>query len=222
MAILAHARLYKQRGPIRKFLLTGFAYCGKCGNRLNTAPRNGKSRYVCRRFCDLQGEIGCAGIARLIEPVDHFVTECVLFRLESAAFTHELSQVQQESADMKELMRRHRVQAVRLHEIKKEYASGVMSKTDRDLYLSTASECLADLSRQVEQVSVQTTLSNLPVGKSARAAWEASDLAWKRQVLSLLIERIVIERSDVSRLKTADWYEGWKFRPEDITISWLN
>ena len=80
---------------------------------------------------------------------------------------------------------------------------------------------LDDLNRQIDSASMRTAVSGLPVGESARAAWDSSDLAWKRNVLGLMIERVTIDPSNVSSLKANELYKGrWRFRPEVVEISW--
>ena len=49
------------------------------------------------------------------------------------------------------------------------------------------------------------------VVRSARAAWDNSDPAWKRNLLGLLIDRVTINPSNVSSLKASQLYKGrWR------------
>jgi site-specific DNA recombinase len=65
----------------RRYPLTGLVYCGKCGARMVARPRDdGERRYFCAKG---PGFSGCGGTAILAEPLERFVAEAVLHRLDS-------------------------------------------------------------------------------------------------------------------------------------------
>jgi site-specific DNA recombinase len=59
--------------------------CGKCGTKLNSAPRGEIRRYGCRQGPDSRG---CGGIYIYAEMVEKFIAQAVLYRLDSS-LTHE-------------------------------------------------------------------------------------------------------------------------------------
>lgn len=219
-AITAHARLYTQRGPARKFLLTGFAYCGKCGNRLNTSPRSSGSRYVCRTHSDEHGRIGCGGIQRNVAPVDRLITESILFRLESTQFARELSNQQSDAPELKSLLAEHAAQQARLHEISDDYATCKVTKAEYDRFKAAGDERLEVLRRQIDAASSAHATAHLPIGELAKQAWDNHDLIWRRHVVELLIEKVIIKPSNTVGMKVSDFWEGWRFKPEDVQICW--
>src|SRR4051812_12975385 len=80
-----NAARYKQRGPGRKYPLTGFTFYGVCGLKLHTKPRSeagSSTRFVCTKK-RIEGPQGCGSISRNIAPVEYLVTETVLCRLDS-------------------------------------------------------------------------------------------------------------------------------------------
>jgi hypothetical protein len=55
-----------------------------------------------------------------------------------------------------------------------------------------------------------------------REAWDSSDLEWRRRIVGLLIERVVIKPSDITGMTKAQRFMGtWVFKPEDVEIRWL-
>ena len=77
----------------KKYLLTGIAKCGKCGMHLSghqrrDVLRDGRKgellpRYICRSWGDKQKAYGCGGIRRHAIPMDHFIREAIIFRLDT-------------------------------------------------------------------------------------------------------------------------------------------
>src|SRR5205814_2348059 len=65
----------------RTYLLRGLARCSLCGAPLVARPRgDGERRYVCPRG---PGFVGGGCVYALAEPVEEFVVEAVLWRLDS-------------------------------------------------------------------------------------------------------------------------------------------
>jgi DNA invertase Pin-like site-specific DNA recombinase len=214
---------YKQRGPARKFLLTGFAYCGRCGMRMNTAPRSHgySSSYVCRKDRPERQEYGCGRMRRSVEAVDMLITECILVRLESAALGNALRAQSDGGDELKTLQRQYVSQRRRLEEIRADYASGDTERTEYRLLRDAALLGLEQLRHELARKTEFSSLGQLPVGDIAREAWEAADLKWRRQVVDLLIERVVINPSNTSGMKKTDYFMGqMRFKPEDVEVRW--
>lgn len=70
----------------RRYLLSGLLRCGKCGNRLfSSIRRDGpqeRRRYVCSSSPD---HGGCGKLTVVAEPVEEWLTEAVLYRLDTPA-----------------------------------------------------------------------------------------------------------------------------------------
>ncbi len=64
----------------RRYLLSGMLTCGKCGARMVSSPRDGVRRYACRTGPDQRG---CGGIYVVADPLERFVADAVLHRLDS-------------------------------------------------------------------------------------------------------------------------------------------
>ena len=225
VAIKAHALRYKQGGPgrRRKFLLTGIVVCGVCGKQLNTqrkyrAHDQNVGIYICLSRDAGNGQ-GCGTVSRLIAPVDHLISECIISRLESDEFDAALAHTDDD--ELRELMRQHNAQMMRIEEIRAAYASDGMPRIEYLSLIGTATVRLDELTRQVALATPQRPQTDLPEAHVARTVWEQADLAKRRQIAELLIDRVEIMPSNVQRLKMKDYYAGqWRFKPEDVRIRW--
>jgi site-specific DNA recombinase len=88
--LLDPARSKFNPGTARKYLLTGFAYCGLCDARLVARPRaDGARCYVCASGV---GFHGCGKIRSLAEPLEEFIKEAILQRISSPRLSEALKQ----------------------------------------------------------------------------------------------------------------------------------
>lgn len=76
---------------------------------------------------------------------------------------------------------------------------------------------------QIERVQAEMaelhsvrTQEPVPAGQAIREAWENGSLAWRRAVLALLVERVVIKPA----LPTYTYYHGYRFSPESVAVTW--
>lgn len=80
------------RRTARRYLLSGLLRCAKCGNRLFSASRQEgerrRRRYVCSSSPD---HGGCGKLTVVAEPVEEWLTEAVLYRLDTPAMADTLT-----------------------------------------------------------------------------------------------------------------------------------
>jgi site-specific DNA recombinase len=87
---LLDARAAGRTFPARSYLLTGFAYCGKCGTRLiGRANMRRKRTYVCTSDPDRRG---CGGLRVIAEPFEALVVEAVMQRLDTPELARAIRQ----------------------------------------------------------------------------------------------------------------------------------
>jgi site-specific DNA recombinase len=68
-------------GPVRRYLLVRLLRCAQCGATLVSRPRSGGDRrYICATG---PGYVGCGHTYVLAEPLERFVVNAVLYRLDS-------------------------------------------------------------------------------------------------------------------------------------------
>lgn len=84
----------------RRYLLSGMLTCGKCGARMVSAPREGNRRYACRTGPDQRG---CGGVYITADPLERFVAEAVLQRLDSPQMQQAMTGNQHDAAEVEAL-----------------------------------------------------------------------------------------------------------------------
>ncbi len=73
----------RMNGGPQRYLLTGLLYCGLCGAKLVARPRADKRRcYICATG---PGFTGCGKIRIIADTLEEFITEAVLYRLDTPA-----------------------------------------------------------------------------------------------------------------------------------------
>lgn len=216
-AIAHHRSQYKQHGPVRRNLLTGFVVCGNCQERMSSGQRkNGQRRYVC---------IHCHKVMRLVEPVDLLVTESLLYRLDTPDLAELLTKPNADKDDLqlKELLQERQARLTRLDELTDDYLAGLFTKSELSRAKTAGEAALHELDQQIDTITrARTGAVMLPVGVTVRDAWATADLAWRRQLIGLVIKRVVIKPSPGSaQMPNSERFHGWRFRPQDVSIEWL-
>lgn len=87
LARMATAKVTGRRTP-RRYLLSGVLRCGRCGTRLYSSARGDRRRYVCMKGPD---HGGCGRLTVVAPPVEEWIAEAVLVRLDSPALAASLS-----------------------------------------------------------------------------------------------------------------------------------
>jgi site-specific DNA recombinase len=106
---LRHDRNGYEQGPpkARKYLLTGLVYCGRCGwplsgSRMYDAKDKTPRRvYFCSKRTDQLAPSGCNGLRRNADALEHWIAECLFYRLDSP----ELGELLVELPKMREIWR---------------------------------------------------------------------------------------------------------------------
>lgn len=164
--------------PGRKYLLTGLLFCGLCGHRL----RPSKMAEAQRVSCPPAQEGGCSGILIKYGPVEEFVTDAVLSRVEYLD-----AQPADHSAETLALQTAIERDEARLDALAAAYAD------DEDvdpLEMRAAGARLR--SRLAENRRALAGLQQAPRAslKGARDAWPGWDLDRRRALVVEVLERI--------------------------------
>jgi DNA invertase Pin-like site-specific DNA recombinase len=207
----------RSRAPMTTALLTGFLYCGypDCGKKLAATRNNaGKRVYVCQRNSYRQG---CNRIKRLADPLDRLVSEAIIATLEDADdFTIPLP----EEDDFAALYAEKQALEARQAELAIDhYRLGVI---DRVPYLAANEALAADIAaigRKLDRATTHRHVKALPVGEVAQAEWNAhaDDLAWRRELIGLLIDRVIVKPSQ-SRQTPRHPHFGARFDPDSVEL----
>jgi hypothetical protein len=160
---------------------------------------------------------GCGRIKRLAEPLDQLVSEAIIATLEDADdFTLPLP----EGDDFAMLDAEKRALEGRQAQLAIDhYRLGVI---DRVPYLA-ANEALttdiAAIKRKLDRATTYRHVKEIPVGDIAQSEWDAhaDDLAWRRELVGLLIERVIVKPSQ-SRQIPRHQHFGARFDPDSVEL----
>jgi site-specific DNA recombinase len=211
----------------RKYLLSGLIDCGgtyddkPCGGAMYGSGRrlpNGtyQRRYRCKSHDNHLERVACGKVFRGAEPLDLFVTEAVLDRLDTPEVARLLTPEDDRDA-VDELSRKILAQRKRRDLIAEQYAvREIDSLQDYKRMCAAAEAELEKLQGQRSRLRSVSAARLLPAGGQVREAWENAGLEWRRSVIQLVVERIVVHPSK----STAPLWNGYRFRPEDIEIIW--
>ncbi|WP_437770591.1 recombinase family protein [Arthrobacter sp. KNU40] len=222
LAIRRGQALYGRRTYARKHLLTGFVFCGLCGNRMtivNAQQRDGSysPAFNCRKK-DVHGRpTGCGKVKRKQAPVESLVTECLLYRLDTPDLT-ELINHKDSSPKLKQLLHDQEAQTIRLTEILNLYSTGAMDLAEYQTAKTIAKGHLDSLNKQVDALTSKAILAGVPVGKTVEDTWNKADLEWKRHLLDTVIEGVYIYPKQPGDGKAR--YKQWIFNPDRVEIRW--
>jgi DNA invertase Pin-like site-specific DNA recombinase len=199
----------------RKYLLTGFVVCGKCGTRLRAKrgdadKQRGKPaqpKYVCDKR-----DGGCGGIKRLMGPVEAYVVQQLLRdaprRLVQATRRHPGAW-----EDLAALSRRRATEEARLRGLADYLADGTLSKAEYLRQKQRVQERLTKLEEEITKLRAQAPRRRLlgATFEEIFAAWDGMDLQERRLVLADHIDHVVIKPVG---------HGAKKFDPDSLEIVW--
>jgi site-specific DNA recombinase len=216
----------------RRYLLTGFVYCGLCGSQLvgfanrNYAGSPPKRRYFCKRYDDHGIQQGCAGISRLADPLEALVTEAVLDILDSPKMTGILGAATQ-NQETAELIAAYQQHKAKLDDLIADYATGLLNR-EQLAHAKTIVEAAMDATqRRLDKLQSGRALASVPAGQSIRQAWQANGPDWRRSLVGLLVEKVILRPSQGGSHRWPEDEElagrlgqTWTFDPANVEIRW--
>lgn len=210
--------------PGRKYLLTGFAYCGRCAGPMGgssvkrdvrgTDVPDRKRRYRCDKDAG-----GCGKIFRAADPLEAWVVEAVLYRFDSPETARALRALDESDDRTEELLAEYQARKLKKDELVDDYAQGVLDKRDFARAKNLAEARLEEARAALVKAQSAKNTGLLPVDQTIREAWEEAGFDWRRSVIGLLVERITIlpNPGGAGSIK----FKDWRFNPSAVEISWL-
>jgi site-specific DNA recombinase len=190
---------------VRRYLLTGFLICGRCGTKLVAQPRmDGVRSYACAVG---KGRLGCGRTTRLAEPLEAYVRDAVIAALDSPELLATLEAVREETADdvVDGLLDRLRTIETQLEDLGRDYADGLVTREAFFAAQARLSDRLDGARRQLSRTARRRAVLTIPEGGAAaiRAAWDAwgnaeseaarlAGLERRRALLGLVLDRVVL------------------------------
>jgi site-specific DNA recombinase len=196
---LRHDRNGYEQGPpkARKYLLTGLVYCGRCGWPLSgrrmydAKDKKPRRAYFCSKRTDQLAPSGCNGLRRNADALEHWIAECLFYRLDSPELGKLLMETSQNAGDLARLLETRTAMVNRISSFVDDYASGLLTRLELVRAKHTAEAELARIEQEIRRLSASETVTALiPAGQTVRQAWEASEsMEWKRSLLVASVSR---------------------------------
>jgi hypothetical protein len=219
--LILQARAGVRQVRPRRYLLTGVVVCGNCGVYMSGAnwhdPRNGKTagRYRCSADQYNHHPRGCGKVSRRTEPIDMLVSEAVLYRLDSPQFARVLS-AQAHDGELQVLLNQYQTQKTKLDDLVTDYASGLLDRQQLALAKSVVEDALEATRRRLATIQSGRVLARIPLDGNLRQVWEAADIDFRRDLIRLMVEKVVVKPGRKQPL----WRGRYRFDPSLIEIVW--
>lgn len=190
----------------RRYLLARLLRCGHCGARLYSRPRDdGSRRYVCASG---PGFGGCGKLTIVAVPLEQFIVEAVLHRLDSPALPNALNGAAADPEGSEWQAEIERTQA-KLDELAALWAEGEITRSEWLSARGPIEKRLDAAKKRLAALNRTTALTpHLGNGAELRSRWEGMTLTRQQQIVAALLEHVVVgpgrrglNRFDESRLQ---------------------
>jgi hypothetical protein len=182
-------------------------------------PDGSRPRYYgCRTEGTTQRRRGCGGIAIRADALDHWITEAVLYRLDTPDLEKLLASDDEADVRLASLLEERNAQQLQLNGFVQDYATRLLTRDQFALAKVTAESKIARIESTIDLINRNRAGRGL--GQALRSAWESNDSDdWRRSLLALVIERITIEPST----KRPIYMIGdvpTRFDPDRVDVTW--
>jgi hypothetical protein len=123
---------------------------------------------------------------------------------------------------MRTLVEQYEGHKLKMNDLIEDYASGLLNRDQLAHAKSIVEAAMEETGRQMEQIQAGSVFGSLPPGSSIREAWEEHDDHWRRSLINMLIEKVVVHPGRSGRKTWTDPNSGdsWRFDHDLITIVW--
>lgn len=203
----------------RVYLLSGVAYC-ECGTACYGNGRkmgNGQyqRRYRCRSQDNHGNRLGCGKGFRGAEPLEDYVTEQALAKLERPEILNALTSKSDDSRTG-ELLTKLTNQREHRKRLVIEYGEGLHSRQDYKLMLDAADNAIALTQAELAKARSGEGSRLIPGVRSIRDLWPDASIEWQREVIRLVVEQVVIKPGRPG----SKLYKTWRFNTNHVEIIW--
>jgi DNA invertase Pin-like site-specific DNA recombinase len=187
--LLETRRQSGRRSP-RRYLLTGMLKCGKCGNTLYSSARRGTRRYVCLSGPD---HGGCGRLTVVAQPVEEWLAETVLYRLDTPELTNSLNgrtPIDEQTAALSRALADDQDQLVELAE---HYGAKKVSMTEWLAAKAPIEARIRSAQQKIALASGDKALRQLlGTGDELRGKWSTLTLQQQAAIVRAVVDHAVI------------------------------
>ena len=190
--LLDPSRLKFDGRVARKYLLTGFVYCGLCDAKLVARPKGDKRRcYVCASGPNFYG---CGKIRSLAEPIEGEVCDRIFARLDSPQLTEALRRAP-DDGDEQALLDSLWEDGAALEQLARDhYVERLISRSEYMAARQGIESRIESTKRRLAGNGHSRVVLDLPRGIDAlKKAWDEHGLDWSRSLIAAVVERIELK-----------------------------
>ncbi|MCC5781627.1 resolvase [Kocuria sp. CCUG 69068] len=174
----------------RRYLLSGLLVCGKCGNRMHSAPRYDTRRYGCRTSPDFGG---CGGVYIYAEMLEQFITEAVLLRLDSPAMDQALTEDGIDHDQLRTLADTIDTQKRRLDDLATMWADGEISKEEWRTARNRIEAKLKDARSRFDRLNRRDAVTEyIGQGQQLQEVWKSLNLSRQVAIVKAVLNSVTI------------------------------
>ncbi|MCU1557280.1 MAG: serine recombinase [Microbacteriaceae bacterium] len=193
----------------RRYVLSGMLRCGTCGGKLFSSVRRETRRYVCMSGPDHRG---CGRLTIVAAPVEEWITEAVLLRLDSPEMADALAG--RAAADDRSVALNGELQSdqEQLTELAELWSAKAISSAEWKAAREPIEARIYSISRQLGQITGGNTLSGLiGNGNALRESWATLNLSRQAAIIAA-----ILDFATITPAKT----RGRAFDPFRIVPTW--
>lgn len=189
LARMASGAASGRRTP-RRYLLSGLLRCGRCGNRLYSAARGDRRRYVCMSGPD---HGGCGRLTVVAEPVEELIAAAVLFRLDTPEFADALAGRAAEDERHAALVGELQADRAQREELARMWSAREISSEEWRAAREPIDKRIRDAERRLERSSPAPALAGW-VGNASELGdrWSALSLDRQAAIVAAILDHAVI------------------------------
>jgi len=189
VAAFARKTASNRRTP-RRYLLSGMLRCGKCGNKLFSAARRDTRRYVCMSGPD---HGGCGRLTIVAAPVEEWLAEAVLMRLDSPVMADVLAGRAAADERHTALVAVLQEDQAQMRELAEMWAGKAISSAEWKAAREPIEARIYNTERQLGQLTGTSTLAGIVGhGSELQASWENLNLSRQAAIVAAVLDYATI------------------------------
>jgi len=193
----------------RTYPLSGLVRCGLCGTKMGARPRADRSRrYACNRQ---PGNASCGRMSTMAEPVESFVIDAVLYRLDTPNLERHLVALSTD-AEAETLQRAIEEDRAQLEALAALYGAKEIGVSEwlaaRKPIEARVAEATGHMGRLTQSSALDGFLGN---AAALREQWDSFSVPRQRAVIGALVDHVTVHPAVKGRPR---------FDPERIEVCW--
>jgi hypothetical protein len=128
-----------------------------------------------------------------------------------------------ETEEMAGLVVSYQERKLKLDDLVADYASNVINREQLIQAKAIVEDAMEDLRRRMAKLQSGRALASVPVGQSFREAWGTADLDWRRSLVALVLDRVILHPGRPGNHRwspSEDDPREWCFDPTKVELIW--